>query len=301
MFKANFTVTEDQGANPGWHNICAPLALLSGGNLPSNANGAWSMLDNNPNTAWNTLLTNITDVQLPIDFTSNPAEEVGYDNICIRQQACKCADVEAKNIKCNGEGSGSFTIDLNVENHSGSPVSTVLLTPAGGSSFTFTQPQVTLAQPLPDGQATGLSVGINSATPGQKICFSVTLVDAKFKLCGCSTEVCVMLPSCDCAQFVKEDIIQGNNGTFTYTFTIVNGSQLTFANLYLFAPPGVTMTPSYFSITVPPNGQYTGTVTISGAAAGSEVCFNLGFYDSSLNNCCRVRQHCIKLNGTIEK
>lgn len=90
-FTANQNITEPGGSNPGWHHICAPLALFNGGNLPSNSQGSWLMLDGAPNSSWNTLLSNVTDIQLPIDFTSNPAEEVSYDNFCLLQGSCSVA------------------------------------------------------------------------------------------------------------------------------------------------------------------------------------------------------------------
>lgn len=295
IYKANYTISEDKGKNPGWHHICVPIALSSGGSLPSNASGAWSMISPAVNSDWNNLLANVTELYLPINFANNRYAEVGYDNICLTKQYCPCVEAKSKEVQCKPGNSGSFTATIEVTNHSGSPVTAILLTPPAGSAFTLSQQQFILASPLLNGQSTNLAVGINNATPGQKICFPVTLIDAESKVCGCSAEVCITLPYCDCALFLKEYVVYGKNGTYTYTFTIVNNSQFTFANLYLFPPPGVTMTPSYSPINVPPLGQFQGTVTIGGAAAGSSVCFDLGFFDSQMNYCCRLKYHCIKL------
>ena len=42
-----------------------------------------------PNSAWDDLVSDVTAIQLPVDFTRNPAERVGYDNICMRERECK--------------------------------------------------------------------------------------------------------------------------------------------------------------------------------------------------------------------
>jgi len=41
-----------------------------------------------PNSAWNDLLSDITAIQLPVDYTSNPAERIGVDHICIEEGDC---------------------------------------------------------------------------------------------------------------------------------------------------------------------------------------------------------------------
>ena len=106
-FRAVFTATEymtdRDGDSPGWRRVCAPLAPLdSNGNLPENEVGKWSMAAPNnilsglpgvpglpsPNTAWSDLLSNVAAIQLPVDFTSNPAERVGYDHICLEEGEC---------------------------------------------------------------------------------------------------------------------------------------------------------------------------------------------------------------------
>ena len=104
VFVPNIAITDKDGPNSGWHTICAPLGPVdSSGNLPSNVNGTWYMAGPNdilggmppvpgpasPNTAWDDLVSDITAIQLPIDFTANPAERMGYDNICMVEKDCK--------------------------------------------------------------------------------------------------------------------------------------------------------------------------------------------------------------------
>ncbi|KAL3795147.1 hypothetical protein HJC23_007375 [Cyclotella cryptica] len=103
VFRANNFMTDEDGSSPEWRRICAPLSPLnSTGNLPSNEFGYWFMTTPNdilsggaavsgppsPDSAWPALLADITAIQLPVDFTSNPAERIGYDNICIEERDC---------------------------------------------------------------------------------------------------------------------------------------------------------------------------------------------------------------------
>ncbi|KAL7482086.1 hypothetical protein ACHAW6_007773 [Cyclotella cf. meneghiniana] len=104
VFKAYDFMTDKDGSSPEWRTICAPLAPLnSTGNLPSNEFGYWYMVTPNdvlsgapsisgppsPDSAWPALLADITAIQLPVDFISNPAERIGYDNICIKEKDCR--------------------------------------------------------------------------------------------------------------------------------------------------------------------------------------------------------------------
>jgi len=158
VYRANTFVTENGGSNPGWHHICAPVALLANGNLPSDANGAWEMADSAPNSSWNGLLANVTDIQFPIDFTGNPAEEVGYDNFCFKDDACPqtsaCATIAPPGAVCKRDGSG-YTYTFSVTNNSGKDVKNILLTP-NGSGLTLTQ-QV-FETPLKPGESTTITV-----------------------------------------------------------------------------------------------------------------------------------------------
>jgi len=102
VFIANDPLT-DQSNPSEWRTICAPIAPLGkGGELPSNEQGSWHLAGTNdilsgsqsvsgpapPNSAWNSLLADVTAIQLPVDFTNNPAERIGYDNICLIEGEC---------------------------------------------------------------------------------------------------------------------------------------------------------------------------------------------------------------------
>ena len=80
-------ITDTGGPNPGWHRICAPIALASDGVLPSNSYGHWEMIYGAPDD-WNGLIGNVTQISFPVDFTGTAGEELGYDNICLRDDVC---------------------------------------------------------------------------------------------------------------------------------------------------------------------------------------------------------------------
>jgi len=82
-FSAYF-VTNPISAGSGWHTYCAPLNYLNlDGTLPANSNGHWVM-GVGSNSDWNSLLSNVTRVSLPVDPTSYQGEQFGYDNICLK-------------------------------------------------------------------------------------------------------------------------------------------------------------------------------------------------------------------------
>lgn len=204
-----------------------------------------------------------------------------------------CVEITIKEAKCKPGSPGNFIYSFDVTNNSGSAVSTILLTPPNGSSFTLTPQQFNFT----NNPTTPITVEISGALPQEQICFTVALLDKELRACGCSGEVCITPPTCDCMQFVESKILWESTG-FVWHFTIVNQSQFNFNHMYVLGPvtpAGAIITPSYFSPGIPSGGSYTGTATITGVAAGSTVCFNIGFYDHGLLNCCILRKHCVKI------
>ena len=163
VFKPSFTITEPGGANPGWHTLCAPIGLLDNqGQLPSNADGFWEMSGGAPATAWNDLITDVTAIQLPIDFSSNPAEVAGYDNLCLRDDVCPTAPTTGLKVcKVAGEGVAVGTLfDFLADN---APVSVPAGPMPGGYCKvvpgSFAEGNLTVKETGPDGYTvTGISV-----------------------------------------------------------------------------------------------------------------------------------------------
>ncbi len=130
-FVSNIPATTDSGSAPGWHHLCAPVRQTQAGeDLPSDATGAWKIGGSSaPNPQWNQIIGNVTRVQLPVDFTPQPSEVVGYDNICMGSTDCSqtnggggggggggnqtppvdcLKDINAQ-VKCNPDGSYTLT------------------------------------------------------------------------------------------------------------------------------------------------------------------------------------------------
>jgi hypothetical protein len=219
----------------------------------------------------------------------------------VKEETKACAAVVTRELSCKMDGSGVITYAFSVTNNTGQTVSNILLTPPAGSTFTLSQQQfpVTLAP----GQTQALTVTVTGVTAGQKICLTVTLgnftvsPDKKdCRECCCSIEVCFTVPSCDCVEFREESVkpVKGKPGTFTYTFTIKNPLPYKIEHIYLYAPAGNTMTPSYIAASIAPGGVFTGTVTITIVTPGTKPCFFISFHDKALKKCCTMR-HCIAL------
>jgi hypothetical protein len=80
-------ITDSVGPNPGWHHICAPIDTARDGILPSNSYGHWEMMYGTPDD-WNDLIATVTQIAFPVDFIGTAGEELGYDNICLRDDVC---------------------------------------------------------------------------------------------------------------------------------------------------------------------------------------------------------------------
>ncbi|MCW3161111.1 T9SS type A sorting domain-containing protein [Chryseobacterium oryctis] len=78
-----FVATVAVTPGSGWVRIKAPIELSSGGILPSNSEGAWTMTT--PNAAiFDNIMMNSTTLSITPDMTSTQQEVVYFDNICIK-------------------------------------------------------------------------------------------------------------------------------------------------------------------------------------------------------------------------
>lgn len=201
----------------------------------------------------------------------------------------------AKEIGCNKDGSG-YSLDLVVTNNTGQPVIDVLLASPPGSNYTVAPAH---AGPVANHASINLPVTITGGKPGDKVCFTVTFMGEDG--CLCTIEVCT-LPLPDCCAILNSDatkIVCNKDGTYTYATTITNNSNTPKPFIYLYPPPGVTMTPDHFIMTqpggLPPGGVFqTPAITIKGAKPG-EFCFNLSLHNKGMEGCCTSPHHCLKL------
>jgi hypothetical protein len=188
-FVANFQVPI---GDTSWHRqICAPIA--DGTSPPTSPNGHWVL---GGGATWNQIITNVTMVQLPIDFTSQPSEVVGYDNICMTPGGCGvtpppeidgCLKDSKVTVKCNGDG--TYTVTLS----GGSFTGTTITMTSQTAGVTVTPPQQNWAPTT--------TWTISGATPGQ----TVVLTANATKVGGgdkpgtdqcCSGEIKIVMPDC---------------------------------------------------------------------------------------------------------
>lgn len=199
-----------------------------------------------------------------------------------------CATVEAKPAVCNTAGSG-YTYTFNVTNNSGKDVDQILLTPNPSGNMSLSQ-QIFKVTPFHHGDTTTLTVNIGDLKAGSKHCFFVTLMTKEGSCC--SVQVCPSLP--DCCATVTSEFKCGPKGSYTGTLTIVNTSPNQIQSIYLYPPGGVTMSQTYFAISLAPGQSFTTPpITIQGAKSG-ELCFRISLHTADMKECCVVEQ-CISL------
>jgi hypothetical protein len=203
--------------------------------------------------------------------------------------ADNCANVMTEKISCESKGGYSYT--FTVTNNSGGDVQQILLTPPSGSALTLSQQVFNLSPALHNTQSTTLTVNIGNVSPGTKVCFFVTLMSNE-RPC-CTIKVCPDLPNC-CATTSVASIRCGANGSYTLVLSIVNTTSNPIQNIYLSAPAGVTMTPSYFAVSLAAGATFqTPPITITGAHPG-QLCIHITLHTADMKECCSVDQ-CIRL------
>lgn len=184
-----------------WHqNICAPIAL--GAVPPPSPNGHWVVTGG----SWNSIITGVTRVSLPVDFSSSPSEVVGYDNLCMTPGGCGekphpevtgCLKDMKVDVKCNADG--TYTVTLNGAGFSGSDI-----------TLTSKTSGVTVAPPQQPWAAT-TTWTISGATSGQ----TVVLTANETKVGGgsapgidqcCAGEIKIVMPECKKPNDLKIDL-----------------------------------------------------------------------------------------------
>lgn len=201
----------------------------------------------------------------------------------------ECAAV-TRELTCRPNGGYLYT--FTVTNNTGEDVTSVLVTPPINGGFTIA-PQM---PPLPggvlqNGQSVTLQVTINGGQPGQKICFTVTLMTRELHCC--TVDICVTLPNC-CATISDVKITCNPDGTYTLSLTLTNNTPNTIQHIYLYPPSGVVFTPSYFPVNLLPSGTTSLTIKISGGQPGQQLCFGISMHAEGMRSCCSFRQ-CVTL------
>ncbi len=180
------------------------------------------------------------------------------------------------------QAGGGFTYTFDVTNTSGQAAQFLLLSPTAGSTFTAS-PNV-VSGPIGNTQTTTVNLALANAVGGQNVCVDVQLTA---NAC-CFLQTCVTLPRCDCLQVRPSGIAQcAGHGTYSYTFSLDNFTGLGVNEVFVLpeSPSTLTLTPQLFPFSTGPQ-----TLTIFGAAAGSNVCLRLEPKTQGSNKCCSTEQ-----------
>ncbi|MCJ8154869.1 T9SS type A sorting domain-containing protein [Chryseobacterium sp. SSA4.19] len=104
-FVASVTVTPGSG----WVRIKAPIQLSSGGVLPSNSDGAWTMSTVNA-AIFDNIIMNSQVIGITPDITTTQQEVVFFDNICVKPcEGCNECNSNFK-IQTTTSTSGNYTV-----------------------------------------------------------------------------------------------------------------------------------------------------------------------------------------------
>lgn len=302
-FYANFQVAI---GDTSWHrNICAPIML--GDSAPPSPNGHWVITGG----TWNSIITNVSMVSIPIDFSSSPSEVVGYDNICMSPGGCGekpkdevtgCLKDSKIEVTCNADGTYTLTL-------SGSGIAGNVITLASQTAG------VTVSPPQQAWAASTTWI-VTGATPGQL----VTLTANASKVGGgsvpgadqcCSGEIKITMPECPPPKppidlkVEKENTPSGGQGNGFNVWVTNVGAPITFAPGELtvkdVVPAGLTIStqssPNWTCSPLPATGLVTITCTYNLAGtlgAGAQLTDSLVFSgvltnkEQPLKNCAIV-------------
>ncbi len=302
-FTANNFITTDAGPAGGWHTICAPIGFTdTTGNLPTGPDGVWTMITGT-NADWNTLLANVQEIRLPIDFTANPAEIAGYDNLCLRRDQCGCMEVTTTELDCIPGSQPSYNWTFCVTNTSGQTANALsIITPSG---VMLSNQAFAINPPLADGDARCFTLTVTGAPAGVDSCFTFILrrtLPGQPAVECCRAEVCINPPGC-CFETSNVVVTPAPTAADPNRVQVclditneTNAPGFNFHHLFiidpdLFNPP--TFGPQYFTTPsplpaggLPPGGTATICFFINNPTPGSQVCFDIEVHDINIDPCC---------------
>ncbi|HEY5128835.1 MAG TPA: hypothetical protein VIJ35_16360, partial [Bradyrhizobium sp.] len=210
---------------------------------PSNGQGHWVVTGG----TWNSIITAVTMIQFPIDWTSDPSEEAGYDNLCMNPQTCDppppvidgCLKDSKVAVKCNPDG--TYTVTLTGAGITGTDI-----------TMTSQSPGVSVTPPQQPWAATTTWI-VTGASAGQ----TVILTANATKVGGgsaegtdqcCSGEIKIVMPECpkQAGEVIVEKKVKNNTRA---SASVING---------LVFPIGLSCTaPSNLNVSFPLNNGGT--------------------------------------------
>jgi len=207
----------------------------------------------------------------------NVTSQSGIDNwkVTIDETKACCGTISDARVTCER---GVFTYAFMVTNNSIQTIQYLLLSPFAGATFTISPNVINLGlNPLGPTQSTTVSVTIANASAGDHICINVGLADQSVVTC-CTIQTCVDLPDC-CLKLLRDRIVCGTNGSYTYTVSIENLTGFPVQQIFVVPtlPSTLNISPQLVTLSPPlqPNQPTTLTLTITGAPPGSRVCLRL--------------------------
>lgn len=208
-----------------------------------------------------------------------------------------CATISNEEILCDLDNTGNYTLTFDLTNNSGQDVAHLIVLPTTTGITVVPSGLITLNTLLLDGQTTQISITFNGGSPGDVICFVLSLNTIDFEEC-CAIEHCIIVPDCECAQIHDGffECLDDGSGCFTYTFDVDNLTGIDIYHSYFLVLSPVTVTidtgnndPLRWDYApLPSFGTETITLTICGALPGEEVCFLMTMHDAGLDECCSI-------------
>ncbi len=260
-----------------WYHICAPIE--DGATPPPGTGGGHWVLAGGE--TWNQIITNVSMVQLPIDFTRNPSEVVGYDNICMTAGECKTPPpppeikgcLEGAKVAVECKGGGVYTVTLSGASFAGNSI-----------TLTSQTPGVTVSPPQQPWSPT-MTFTLTGGSAGQTVTlFANATRNGGGKEPGadqcCSGEIKIVLPKCPEDKPVDISIKKDGATTpaqqpyYSFTMTITNnGAAFTGANNITVTdvlPAGMT----FNTVTASPPGDWSCPASVP--AGGTLTCTYIG-------------------------
>ncbi len=218
---------------------------------------------------WSSIITNVTSVLIPVDFTASPSEVVGYDNICMSAGGCSSATLKICKVAGLGITVGTpFTFTAG-----GNTITVPAGAAPGGNCVEVKDPKlmpgsnVTVTETIPSGDTVS-SIVVNPTsglvgTPDLGAgTVTVRLDNGATEVTYTNTFVPPPEPT-NCWKDAKVSVTCNKDGTYTLTVSNIGqpGDVITLGS----STPGVTISP--------PQQTWASTMTwaISGATPGQTV------------------------------
>ncbi|HYK00381.1 MAG TPA: hypothetical protein VE974_01405 [Thermoanaerobaculia bacterium] len=203
-----------------------------------------------------------------------------YSNVAA--PTCPCARVGEQSIVCEREngGIGLYSWSFSYTNHSpfSAPVTSIELS-SGTPGTTVVSPVSPYHLPIPvgPGEQGSLSgtLSVTNPKPGDRVCMNVRLLGGEGPSAWCCPEqrVCFTLPECRQCIDVRAVFKCRPDGTRYLELTVTNNGPTAGQSVQIVSTTaGVTFTPSFTQIALPPNTPITlPPILVSGAAPGQTI------------------------------